>query len=566
MKNRIVWKPSLSLALLILPLASSCARQAPLPPTTLATREPAVPYGAETTPAADAGAAESAAEAAPAPDIAAAAAVPVSAENPVPPNVRTAGPVADIIKLASASVEPSVLLAFVTNSTSLFNLTAEEIIYLKDLGIQNGIIAAVLQHDQALKESLAGAPAMPAPAPPPFAPLPAGAPVAPLPAFPAPDMAPGEPAVESYPPPPPEVADDAFYDSLAPYGTWIDVDGYGRCWRPSVCVVNPTWQPYFDGGHWLYTDCGWYWTSDYSWGWAPFHYGRWFRHDHWGWCWMPDLVWGPSWTCWRFTDGYCGWAPLPPGAIYRPGVGLLFYGRRVGLDFSFNLGIGCFSFVSWGHFHEHHLRAYAVPHEYASRIYQESRVAVSFQGNGHTIVNCGLSAEHVAAATHTAIRPVTIREVRAPAGAGVRTDRLASDGRTLNISRPRVLEPASRTIGTTARQPAGAATLGTGRSAENRFRVPPAVSQPGAAASETPRTTYQAPAQRQPVSPPAYQAPPQREYNPPAYQPPREVPRYNAPPAERPRVEPAPAYSPPRPPPAPAPSAPPPAPPRSDRK
>ena len=67
--------------------------------------------------------------------------------------------------------------------------------------------------------------------------------------------------------------------------------------------------------------CGWYWMSDYSWGWAPFHYGRWFHHARFGWCWMPDTVWGPSWVTWRYSDDYCGWAPLPPGAIYRAGVG-----------------------------------------------------------------------------------------------------------------------------------------------------------------------------------------------------------------------------------------------------
>ena len=27
-----------------------------------------------------------------------------------------------------------------------------------------------------------------------------------------------------------------FYDTLAPYGTWVEVEGYGRCWRPTVVV------------------------------------------------------------------------------------------------------------------------------------------------------------------------------------------------------------------------------------------------------------------------------------------------------------------------------------------
>ena len=74
------------------------------------------------------------------------------------------------------------------------------------------------------------------------------------------------------PPADPAPSVDVFYDSLSPYGTWVYVNGYGSCWRPTVVVANPGWQPYFDGGHWVYTDSGWYWMSDYSWGWAPLHW------------------------------------------------------------------------------------------------------------------------------------------------------------------------------------------------------------------------------------------------------------------------------------------------------
>ena len=31
---------------------------------------------------------------------------------------------------------------------------------------------------------------------------------------------------------------DYFYDTLAPYGTWVDVAGYGPCWQPTVVVVQ----------------------------------------------------------------------------------------------------------------------------------------------------------------------------------------------------------------------------------------------------------------------------------------------------------------------------------------
>ena len=69
---------------------------------------------------------------------------------------------------------------------------------------------------------------------------------------------------------------------------WIEVEGYGRCWQPTVVVGNRNWQPYCDRGQWVYSDAGWYWLSDYTWGATTFHYGRWFTHPSRG-CSMPQL-------------------------------------------------------------------------------------------------------------------------------------------------------------------------------------------------------------------------------------------------------------------------------------
>jgi hypothetical protein len=33
-----------------------------------------------------------------------------------------------------------------------------------------------------------------------------------------------------------EVSLNFFYDNLSPYGSWIDVAGYGYCFQPSVAV------------------------------------------------------------------------------------------------------------------------------------------------------------------------------------------------------------------------------------------------------------------------------------------------------------------------------------------
>ena len=100
-----------------------------------------------------------------------------------------------------------------------------------------------------------------------------------------------------------------FYDDLSPYGQWVNDPDYGYVWAPSVAS---DFSPYSSDGHWVLTDEGWTWVSDYPWGWAPFHYGRWNFNPAFGWIWIPDTVWGPAWVSWRRSPGYYGWAPLGP--------------------------------------------------------------------------------------------------------------------------------------------------------------------------------------------------------------------------------------------------------------
>ena len=103
-----------------------------------------------------------------------------------------------------------------------------------------------------------------------------------------------------------------FHAPLTPYGTWIEVGSYGRCWHPARVAVD--WQPY-GCGRWIWTDCGWYWVSDEPWAWACYHYGSWVYESDYGWLWVPGLEWAPAWVSWRFGGGYCGWAPLAPRGV-----------------------------------------------------------------------------------------------------------------------------------------------------------------------------------------------------------------------------------------------------------
>lgn len=104
---------------------------------------------------------------------------------------------------------------------------------------------------------------------------------------------------------------ESFYNELAPYGQWMQHPNYGNVWLPNA---DPDFQPYSTGGHWVMTEYGNTWVSDYAWGWAPFHYGRWiYDPAYGGWLWIPDTDWGPAWVSWRSGGGYYGWAPLGPG-------------------------------------------------------------------------------------------------------------------------------------------------------------------------------------------------------------------------------------------------------------
>src|SRR5579871_5296357 len=115
------------------------------------------------------------------------------------------------------------------------------------------------------------------------------------------------------------VSFDFFYDNLSPYGDWVEVGDYGTCWRPAD--VDADWSPYTDG-YWAYTDAGWTWVSYEDYGGIVYHYGRWIRVEDAGWCWKPDYEWAPAWVSWRYSDDYVGWAPLPPEARWRRGVGI----------------------------------------------------------------------------------------------------------------------------------------------------------------------------------------------------------------------------------------------------
>ena len=193
-----------------------------------------------------------------------------------------------------------------------------------------------------------------------------------------------------------------FYQPLEPYGSWVTVGSYGRCWRPREITAD--WQPYTDG-HWEWTDAGWYWVSDQPWGWACFHYGSWYDAPEQGWVWIPGTEWAPAWVTWRYSDDYIGWAPCGPG-------------RAV-------LGASFFTFVDVHRFRDHfHNRRDLIVNN--TTIINRTKVindfhrqSVDFDGHQRTVfANRGPGVDPIRRATGKdfTTRPVrdVIRETRQP--------------------------------------------------------------------------------------------------------------------------------------------------------
>lgn len=398
------------------------------------------------------------APAAPAPPPAAVgSAQPVPADTNVvleatpPPELNLAPALTDVVQLIQGGVSEDVLMAYITNSPGYFNMGSAEILYLHDLGVPTNIITTLIAQDAtpqaiAAKKAAGAARLLPpgvaltTPATniyPPNTDPPNTAQAA-APAVEATTPATGTlpPAVVyTVPAATQPVSVNYFYSELAPYGTWIDVPGYGRCWRPTIAVWNQSWRPYADGGRWLWTDNGWYWYSDYSWGWAPFHYGRWTTHGHYGWVWVPDVHWGPAWVSWRYSSAYCGWAPLPPSARWG-GHGFYHNSISVGVGFDFGLADFHYVYLPFNRFCDRRPSHYYVTSHRAREIHRETTVVNNYVTVNNAVVNRGVGYDRVAAVSRDGVRRVSLRPTsEAPRGT-LRREVLDNDGRTLTVARP----------------------------------------------------------------------------------------------------------------------------------
>jgi len=352
---------------------------------------------------------------------------PVVASQPpapqLPPNLPE--PAREIVKLSHSQVDDGVVTNFIANIREPFHLDAEQIVYLRDLGLTPAVLEALLAREQQLESAVKEPPSATAAASP--APAPANGPSVAATVYPGgkPELAPPQvsPAVETAPtaePPPAEPSQvnyNFFYDSLAPYGNWFTVPTYGYVWQPTCAVITPGWRPYWNNGCWNWCDSGWYWNSYYSWGWAPFHYGNWVSAPGRGWCWVPGSTWSPSWVTFRYGGGYCGWAPLPPGCGVSTGVGLTWGGSGVGVSFGFGFAAGDYCWTPTSYFTAPNCWAYGVYGSGVNQIYNNSTVINNYVvGNNNTVINGGIHPDKI---SRGEIRKMQLSEASSPAGAGV---------------------------------------------------------------------------------------------------------------------------------------------------
>jgi hypothetical protein len=167
-------------------------------------------------------------------------------------NPQFTPPAREVLKLIQSGVPDSVTLAYIANSTFNFNLSADNLINLQQMGISQTVSAAMLNRDK----ELGGNPGAAQPL-----------------QNPSDTNAPGTADLTA-------TADQSgalenqsvsgglpanVYTYLMSYGSWYDLPDCGWCWQP-----KPSLAP-----------------AAYPWGLAVLQYGSWIHDPSRGWFWIP---------------------------------------------------------------------------------------------------------------------------------------------------------------------------------------------------------------------------------------------------------------------------------------
>ncbi len=171
---------------------------------------------------------------------------------------------------------------------------------------------------------------------------------------------------------------------------------------------------------------------------------------------------------WCQNDNYYGWAPLTPRAGFEAGVGFHFGLGNV--DASLGLGERDYFFVPANAFLEINLRSSGIRGEERARVYNQTTAANNYTVTNNRVVNEGIPAKTVAAATKRDVKPVAIADHQGKPGEKGTPSKLM--GGKLEVFRP-------------APQARGSVPAADRRELDKRLNQP--VTRPGAAAQADPR-------------------------------------------------------------------------------
>lgn len=226
----------------------------------------------------------------------------------------------------------------------------------------------------------------------------------------------GAPAKQVQAQPGVSVSFQMFYNSLQPYGQWIDYPQHGYVWVPRV---GRDFRPYYTNGYWVMTEYGNTWVSDYDWGWAPFHYGNWTYDDYYGWIWVPGTTWGPAWVSWRNGGGHYGWAPIAPGVSVNIAIG------------SYNCRPDWWVFIPQRHIYSRGFHSHWRGPRYNNTYINNTTIINNTYINNNQRYVYGPRSQEIQRATGQQVRTYSVRTSNSPGRSQVR-------GNSLNVYRPTV--------------------------------------------------------------------------------------------------------------------------------
>src|SRR5665647_3924291 len=88
---------------------------------------------------------------------------PPMSDSALPANIPPGSALAEVVKLVQSGVDADIVKNYIANSTSAFNLDADKIISLSDVGVPTDLVNAMMEHDKNF--SVAAITPSPAPAP-----------------------------------------------------------------------------------------------------------------------------------------------------------------------------------------------------------------------------------------------------------------------------------------------------------------------------------------------------------------------------------------------------------------